>query len=199
MVSSRPTHVFSIVTEFNACERTDISLVPTSDLPLQSILFFQPCPPPVAASYLQGLCLAEGHLVDQQSLLQLCESTRRLDVFDMPDSPLNPLTAALPVPDLRRAIHRLQLGISITSTTEPELGRAPDSEKTRDEYLEDLADWSTVRVNPVASTDDVKKQLQTLRGLLSHTETLSLVDSHLNRRPLDTNEVGIFDEPHIPF
>lgn len=163
---------------------------------MQTILFFQPCSPPVAASYLQGLCLAEGHFVDRNILLQLCESTRRIDAFDVPDSPLNPLTGSLPVPDLRRAIHRLQLWRSVTTATEAEPGNVLTSEMSPDEYLEDLADWDAVRIDPVASKDDLEKQLQVLRGLMSHAETLSFIDSHLSRRPLDTPEVSNFCEPH---
>jgi len=175
----------------------DISLVPTWDLPLQNILFFQPCSPPVAASYLQCLCLAEGHFVDQSILLQLCESTRHIDAFDMPDSLLNPLTGYIPVPDLRWAIHRLQLW---KSATEAEPGNVITSEMSPDEYLEDLADWpQAVRIDPVASEDNPKKQLQVLRGLMSHVETLSFIDSHLSRRPLDATGVSIFCEPHNHF
>ena len=66
-----------------------------------------------------------------------------------------------------------------------------------DEYLENLADWpNTVRIDPVASADDPEKQLQVLRGLMSHTETLSFIDSYLSRRPLDTTEVSFFCERH---
>jgi hypothetical protein len=168
--------------------RTDISLVPTSDLPLQSILFFQPCPPPVAASYLQGLCLADGHLVDRNFLLDLCESTRQINSFDMPDSLLNPLTGTLPVPDLRRAIHHLQLWVSTIPATKSEPAQVLRPEKTEDEYLEDFADWNTALVTPV-DVHDAEKQLRVLRGLMSHTETLSFTDGHLSRRPLDTREV----------
>ena len=166
---------------------------------MQSILIFQPCPPPIAASYLQGLCLAEGRLVDRNILLQLCGFTRRIDVFDMPDSPLNPLTGSLPVPDLRRAIHRLQLWRSIRTATEAEPDNVLTSEMSPDEYLEDLADWEAVRIDPVASEDDLEKQLQVLRGLMRHAETLSFIDSHLSRRPLDATEVSIFCEPYNRF
>ncbi|KAJ7433848.1 hypothetical protein B0H11DRAFT_749926 [Mycena galericulata] len=53
------------------CTCNDISLVPTSDLPLQTILEFDPCPPDVAGSYLQGLCCVEGHIVDRDVLVKI--------------------------------------------------------------------------------------------------------------------------------
>lgn len=109
----------------------------------------------------------------------------------MPDSPLNPLNEALPVPDLRRAIHNLQLWISTESTRSepPQILRFE-----KDEYRENLADWNTVLTNSVASVNDAEKELRILRGLISHTETVSFIDSHLSRRPLDTPEVSIVCE-----
>ncbi|KAJ7700095.1 P-loop containing nucleoside triphosphate hydrolase protein [Mycena rosella] len=65
----------------------NLSLVPTSELPLQTILEFQPCPAPVAGSYLQGLCCAEGHIVDRNVLTKMYAQGY----------------------DLRHTIHRLQL------------------------------------------------------------------------------------------
>ncbi|KAJ7638815.1 hypothetical protein FB45DRAFT_1055047 [Roridomyces roridus] len=65
----------------------DISLVPAAELPLQTILGFEPCQPEVAGSYLQGLCCAEGHVVDRSVLSELYGSGC----------------------DLRHTIHRLQL------------------------------------------------------------------------------------------
>ncbi|KAJ7276403.1 hypothetical protein B0H12DRAFT_997820, partial [Mycena haematopus] len=47
------------------CTCNDISLIPTGDLPLQKILEFQPCQSDVAGSYLQGLCCAEGFIVNR--------------------------------------------------------------------------------------------------------------------------------------
>lgn len=172
---------------------TDINLVPTLDLPLQSILFFQSCPPPVAASYLQALCLAEGRLLDRNFLVDLCEATCRIDAFDMPDSPLNPVTEVLPVPDLRRAIHHLQLWASDDSaikTESSEIHAVSLCEITRDEHLENLADWTSVHVHPVASANGAEKQSQLPQSLISHVETLSFIDSYLTRMPLDTPEVS---------
>lgn len=64
----------------------DLSLVPTADLPLQTTLIFQTCPAPVAVSYLQTLCCAEGFIVQRDVLRTLYEAA----------------------PDLRRVMQQLQ-------------------------------------------------------------------------------------------
>ncbi|KAJ7129668.1 P-loop containing nucleoside triphosphate hydrolase protein [Mycena epipterygia] len=69
------------------CTCNDLSLIPTIELPLQTILNFQPCPPAIAGSYLQGLCCAEGHIVDRDVLTKMYANGN----------------------DLRHTIHRLQL------------------------------------------------------------------------------------------
>ena len=51
--------------------KTDVSLVPVYDLPLQAILEFKPCPAEAAVSYLQQLCSAEGYFVESDDLSQL--------------------------------------------------------------------------------------------------------------------------------
>lgn len=179
------------VERIDTCACTDVSLIPTTDLPLQSILFFEHCPAPIAASYLQSICLAEGSLVDRSSLIDLCESTHHTNDFDTPDAPLNPLTARLPVPDLRRAIHCLQLGSSLSATSEPNKahGVSP-AEKRRTEYLENLTDWSTAQVAAVLPTTDAQEHLRVLCRLIAHTDTMSFADSHLTRMPLDTSDVS---------
>jgi len=175
----------------------DISLVPTMDLPLQSILFFQPCSPPVAASYLQGLCLAESCLFDRNFLLELCESTCQIETFDMPDSLLNPLSGIFPMPDLRRIIHHLQLWASVARPIEREAAEVhtfSSCEKTRDEYLDNLADWSSVGSNPFVSANSAEMHLRMLRDIFSHTDTLSFIDSYLTRMPLDTPDALVFND-----
>lgn len=65
----------------------ELSLVPTSELPLQTLLEYRPCPAEVAGSYLHGLCCAEGHIVDRSVLTKLYAQGY----------------------DLRHTIHRLQM------------------------------------------------------------------------------------------
>lgn len=77
--------------------KTDISLVPVHDLPLQAVLEFKPCPTSTAVSYLQHLCSAEGYLVDSDILSQLYTRS----------SPSSEILQS--APDLRRTIHALQV------------------------------------------------------------------------------------------
>ena len=76
--------------------KTDVSLVPVHDLPLQAVLEFKPCPADAAVSYLQNLCSAEGYFVEPDILSQLY--TRSV-----------PSEALQSTPDLRRTIHALQV------------------------------------------------------------------------------------------
>ena len=76
--------------------KTDVSLVPVHDLPLQAILEFKPCPADAAVSYLQNLCSAEGYFVESDILSQLYTRS-------MPGEALQSAS------DLRRTIHALQV------------------------------------------------------------------------------------------
>ncbi|KAF7352787.1 Transcription initiation factor [Mycena venus] len=84
------------------CTCNDISLIPTSDLPLQTILEFQPCQSDVAGSYLHGLCCAEGYIVNRDVLTKMYAKGGY---------------------DLRHTIHRLQMlcqGFPLGSRPEPD-------------------------------------------------------------------------------
>ena len=78
--------------------KPDISLVPLEDLPLQSVLYFEPCHPTVAVPYLRGLCAAEGRLVQQDVISGL------YNIFS-PDQSSNAVAGW----DLRRNINALQV------------------------------------------------------------------------------------------
>lgn len=179
------------VEKIDTCAFADVSLIPTADLPLQNTLFFEHCPAPIAASYLQSICLAEGCLVDRTPLIELCESTHHTSDFDMPDAPLNPFTARLPVPDLRRAIHRLQLESSLAVMSDSnEMHSVLSAETTRTEYMENVADWATAQVAAVSPATGLQERSRVLCRLITHTDTMSFVDSHLTRMPLDTSDVS---------
>ena len=77
--------------------KTDVSLVPVHDLPLQAILEFKPCPTEAAVPYLQNLCSAEGYFVESDTLSQLYTRSALSS------------EASQSVPDLRRTIHALQV------------------------------------------------------------------------------------------
>lgn len=174
----------------------DLSLVPIQDLPLQTILTFQPCSTPVAVSYLQGLCCAEGYLVERRSLLQLYESTYELSSIDLPDNPALPGSGYLPVPDLRRAIHNLQLWCP-TNETHTQVGYTRQYKELHQDPFEELANW----VCSTSGGDCPAEGLRENKGLTrewgthrshqhsaSYAELTSFVDSHLIRGP-DTLEV----------
>lgn len=84
---------FPVCSLNNSLFVSDISLVPVMDLPLQDILNFQLCSTPVATSFLQALCCAEGYLLERNALSRFYENAGSLEI-DL---------------DLRRAIHNLQL------------------------------------------------------------------------------------------
>ncbi|PFH52728.1 hypothetical protein AMATHDRAFT_100329, partial [Amanita thiersii Skay4041] len=79
----------------------NISLIPTSELPLQTVLTFRPCTPSLVASYLQGICRTEGRLVCHDALMRLYEKSNYED-YQWTNEQLT-------VPDLRRTLNALQL------------------------------------------------------------------------------------------
>ncbi|KIJ20024.1 hypothetical protein PAXINDRAFT_96309, partial [Paxillus involutus ATCC 200175] len=64
----------------------DPRLVPLADLPLQTILVFEPCPSPVVATFLQCLSLTEGCLIPREDLMVLYETTHAIHGLDIPDA-----------------------------------------------------------------------------------------------------------------
>ncbi|OJT07138.1 ATPase family AAA domain-containing protein 5 [Trametes pubescens] len=90
----------------------DTSLVPFQDLPLQTTLNFTPCPPPLAVSYLQTMCLAEGRLLDCAMIERLYEYPDTPTEEHCIDSALHPDHILRPTQDLRKTINQLQLGDS---------------------------------------------------------------------------------------
>jgi len=88
----------------------DASLVPVDELPLQKILYFEPCGPEVGAAYLQGLAYAEGYRLPLETLWQIYCDTYELTGADMPQDASAPTAhCELPGYDLRRSIHGVQM------------------------------------------------------------------------------------------
>ncbi|KAF9259519.1 P-loop containing nucleoside triphosphate hydrolase protein [Marasmius fiardii PR-910] len=143
----------------------DISLVPTADLPLQDIRQFEPCPVPVATSFLQALCCAEGYIADKNLLSTLCASNSdyhaNTDEFRL---------------DLRRAIQNLQLCCPHSEGAKnvdiPIWERIPRKEV-------DLLDWT----KPTVLSTGAAQGERTRRH---HTELLSFSDCHLIRSTNDS-------------
>ncbi|KAF5363698.1 hypothetical protein D9756_000621 [Leucocoprinus leucothites] len=84
------------------CTCNDASLVPRDELPLQRVLYFEPCAPEIGTAYLQGLARAEGYTVPQETLRRIYCDTYELSAPTV--------HYELPAYDLRRAIHRVQMG-----------------------------------------------------------------------------------------
>ncbi|KAF8222174.1 hypothetical protein L208DRAFT_1462170 [Tricholoma matsutake] len=169
------------------CTCNDISLVPTLDLPLQTILTFQACPAPVATSYLQGLCSAEGYLVERDSLLELYDST--CECTDIPISS-SALLEDFPVPDLRRTINCLQLRCSTTGGTIPPSGRTVKWQTESEYSIEDLSDWKwSIKgpSSPSVSSADAEFPSPCV-SVISHVDLVSFVDSQLLQSELDRSE-----------
>lgn len=116
---------------------TDAGLVPVGELPLQSILVFEPCPSRIAASFLQALSLTEGKHVPHEDLMRLYERTQCVDGVDTADAPR---TGPLPLPDLRRSIMELQILCADTSEGDAEEEARNDRRSGRaisaDEWVE---------------------------------------------------------------
>lgn len=176
----------------------DISLVPIQDLPLQTILSFQPCPPSIAASYLQSLCFMEGHPVERDSLLQLYGSTSKLDPIDIPNSSIPPISNKSPTYDLRRTINRLQIWC-MPANPQPRYIPLWEEEHSS---IEDLSDWTwAISTGRKASTGSITDQILTvntgIEGLSTrdlafrHADLISFVDSDLMRSVFNTPSVGI--------
>ncbi|KAI8975797.1 hypothetical protein BD414DRAFT_496942 [Trametes punicea] len=99
----------------------DVSSVPLEGLPLQTVLHFQPCPIPLAASYLQALCLLEGRMVERSEVERLYARHSDLIGERQADSAVHPRSIPQPPPDLRRTINQLQLGQTVAKAQEAAL------------------------------------------------------------------------------
>jgi len=89
-------------------------LVPTDDLPLQTILHFSPSLPDVATPYLQTLCLTEGYSLNPEYITQLHLNARYHSSKESSTYP--PSTC-----DLRRTINALQIACLTINVSCPEV------------------------------------------------------------------------------
>lgn len=163
----------------------DPSLIPLDELPLQTILHFQPCPLPVAASYLQCLCEAEGHPL---SIDQLYETLSGLDSVDFADAPTNFTPASLPIPDLRHAIHHLQFWCPVKDKI-----NLPKN-VSEDPFI-DLVDWDLQsRISQLQgdiNPESKERAYAQLQPGLHHADLMSFADCYLTRRPSDSPDVSV--------
>ncbi|KAG2141705.1 uncharacterized protein EDB93DRAFT_1089065 [Suillus bovinus] len=159
----------------------DITLVPVADLPLQSVLTFQPCPSEPAVTFLQCLCVTQGYAIPRYKLIQLYETTHIVQSMDLPDAPLNPRTEPLPPPDLRRSITQLQL-ICTDATHE---ANVPQEAQGAAENFPSLP--MTISAQSGADVSETSTE-ELWRWASTYTDCVSYTDSYLCRGPLDGRE-----------
>jgi hypothetical protein len=152
---------------------SDISLIPTGDLPLQTVLVFDSCPAPLAVSYLQCLCVAEGYLVKREELDSLYQSTYELSMAS--DTAIDLLNVELPKPDLRRTINNLQFWCSRVQGSPPV--QVPNQEN--DLVDEDMINWDSLGTETLIQ--------ENIRRYTQHAELASFVDSLLTRGALEVS------------
>ncbi|KIJ70558.1 hypothetical protein HYDPIDRAFT_78089 [Hydnomerulius pinastri MD-312] len=162
----------------------DPRLVPITDLPLQTILVFEPCPSPVAATFLQCLSLTESCLIPREDLMELYETTHTIDGLDIPEAPLYPRTEPLPLPDLRRSITQLQMACA---------GAARGSTSEMLQGAREAAGHVRRSARPISAQSSVPSSPSTLecmgwRQMSAHADLLSYVNGQLCRPPLHTPE-----------
>ncbi|KIK91063.1 hypothetical protein PAXRUDRAFT_831154 [Paxillus rubicundulus Ve08.2h10] len=163
----------------------DPRLVPLADLPLQTILVFEPCPSLVVATFLQCLSLTEGCLIPREDLMVLYETTHAIDGLDIPDAPLLPRTEPLPLPDLRRSITQLQMlcaGAVRGSASEMLQG-------------DEAAGHVRRSARPISARSSAALLSSTIkcegwRKMSTHADLLSHVNAQLCRSPLHTPEAA---------
>lgn len=146
---------------------SDISLVPVTDLPLQDVLNFRLCSTTVATSYLQALCCAEGYLVDRSALSRF---------YDNPGS----LEIDLYTPDLRRAIHNLQLWCPAN-----EKGTRAAICYQDDEKIEDALPWDWHSIGTESSDASTRQTYSIDATDAYHAELVSFADCYLLRKFAD--------------
>ncbi|KAI0829645.1 hypothetical protein BC628DRAFT_1416689 [Trametes gibbosa] len=134
---------------------SDTSLIPLRDLPLQTTLVFEPCPTPLAVSYLQALCLAENRLLGRGASEKLYENDFNAAEECRADSALHPDHIVHPSRDLRKAINHLQLGAALEGEL-PLVSQAP-------------------------AEIDQHQSIQWLKCIARCTDFVSIVDSDLRR------------------
>jgi len=130
----------------------DLSLIPTFDLPWQNIMVYEPCPSPVAASYLQAVCCNEGWSADRESLMRLYEKSYEGDEDSLQRS----------APDLRRSMYQLQLWCS--------------SPRHKDSMIDERSCGARA-CSPCLRSGDEKDDRRTLKNLRDHSEVVSFLDS----------------------
>lgn len=141
----------------------DISLVPTQDLPLQTVLTFEACAPELAASYLQAMCFQEDdYLLNRETLVRLYNnSAPQVGNIDFPDIPHPATRGDFPSADLRRTMNGLQF---LCASASRNSGWEPD--------------------------EDREDGIPNRKSADQDAELVSYMETYLKQGPWDTREVS---------
>lgn len=188
----------------------DPSLVPSDNLPLQTILTFSPCPSDLATSYLECLTLTEGYAASREHIKSLYESNHSSDEFDTSDGLVRSSVFAPCAPDLRRAINSLQFlcqgsaGFnSPTSPVGPSIEAGPNATaEAVDTKWDDIGfDWDRLLTSECAlldnDPDSRRKAAKDIDNLSQLSDAISMIDSDLNRGHRAILNVCVFGPAYI--
>jgi len=179
------------------CILIDPELEQLSQLPLQARLSFKIPPQAVLSSYLRLLGLVNGRHISEETAERIVTSSRYHPISaDVPDHPVHPLPyQQAPSLDLRRSINELQFVSRICSISPHDLDGYQDLRTMYidrwNELEETLCDWNT----GMGEDDTARGNLATpeeddIHALSRFVDVVSVVDSHINRRPAWKLEVS---------
>lgn len=172
-----------------------MSLIPVTEIPLQTVLEFKPCDVELATSYLQAISLAEGRPIERNLAREIYTDNA---VFlpmaaDVPDQPMLPVPSqgSLVHPDLKRAINHLQISLITACDTAGVVYDVPDG----------FWDWSqqpAVMPDTIVEVPGVNQRkcssiedLETILQLGDLADSISFGDAHVDRRTKVLLEVSV--------
>lgn len=186
-------------------DHSDPYLIPFSELPLQTVLYFSSCPPDLASSYIKCLALAEGYYFSAKDCGLIVKTQSSPNGVDLSHDLDNAIRQLKPEPstDLRRAINYTQFLCqgSLFQTEHHPQGGEPNVVLANwasddDGYFSDCYDE-----NPVSSAPDFEgprnsefRESNTdkagLHRLYRFSDALSMIDSNLERNAIAELEVS---------
>ena len=180
---------------------SDPSVIPQDDLPLQTCLHFKPCPLPLAVSFLQCVCLAEGHIISREQLEIMYDQTYPLISCDEPEIPSIPYPSQQPpCSDLRQVLNNLQFWCSRGAAATNLEGTTREESKastitpgiTPGCWTEILADWTRFPDRFCGDSPEASqlKEYDFYR-MERHADNASYINGYLERRPWDVLEVSL--------
>ncbi|KAA1466373.1 hypothetical protein DENSPDRAFT_876464 [Dentipellis sp. KUC8613] len=151
----------------------DTTLVPTEDLPLQNNLFFSSAPQSVAASFLLGLCAAEGIPVKREYCLEVITASERMKAPPDHRGLAEPGESSEHHVDLRQCINQCQFGQS--AKVSQHLFHSSEAYEARDVPLDKFFDAAeNVHMKPDM---DSREQLRQLVQRERNADSVSALDA----------------------